>query len=121
VSVLEINAGPYTDELLEYVLKEIDDETLDGIDVQRKPAPSEGLANEFVTAAAVLTLSTTALIACVRLIERWMEKEREKEQLKIVLNAFDHSLEAGITLADVAKSNNGIAVSYGLHKEPSIT
>jgi hypothetical protein len=115
---LRLEAGDLTEELLRFVTAELDDATLDQIEVERTRRASEGLASEPLTAAATLTLATTAVVAVTRLIERWLEKQRQLETLTIVAEGFTESDEAGRELAKLAASHANVSVKHELSKEP---
>ncbi|MGC3986594.1 MAG: hypothetical protein QM777_18720 [Pseudorhodoferax sp.] len=114
---LTIDAGAETEDLLQFVTRELDDATLDGIDIERVAVPSDKLATEPLTAAATLALATTAVITVARLIERWMEMHRQTAHLKIVAQGFAQSDEAGKALAKIAESHAKVALSFGAPKK----
>ncbi len=114
-----IDAGDQTEELAQFIAKALDDETLDGIQFDRELAENEGLASEPITTAVVLTLSSIAAAAVVRLIERWLENKRQDSNLKLVLDAFFRSDEAGKAAAQLALRHADISITYGPVSLPS--
>jgi hypothetical protein len=61
------------------------------------------LASEPVTAAVLIGLGSAAVVSVGRIIERWIEKRRQAENLNLVLQAYRVSEEAGAVLAETAK------------------
>lgn len=110
---LLLEAGPETEDLVRYVTGELDDTTLDELEIDRKPAESHGLANELITSAVIITLGTATVSVVARLIERWLEIRRQTDVLKIVAAGFAQSDEAGRALADLAKKHSEVSVAYG--------
>jgi hypothetical protein len=115
---LYLDAGSRTEDLLAFLTSELDDETLDAIEIERQGLKSDRLATEPVTIAATLTLATTAVVVVGRIIERWLENQRQLDQLRVVANGFDQSDVAGKTLAALGKANARVAVSYGMPSAP---
>jgi hypothetical protein len=113
---IRIEGGPFTESLLQYITHELDDETLDKIEINRDVAKADNLATEPLTIAATLALTTTAIVVVARIIERWMEAQRQLVQLRIVAEGFDHSDEAGKVLAEVSKANSKVSIAYGMPK-----
>jgi hypothetical protein len=111
-----IDAGDETEALLQFIAKELDDKTLDEIEVVRDVAKSENLATEPLTVTATLALATGSLIPVARIIERWMENRKQATQLRIVLEGFQQSDDAGKALADVAKTYSKVSIEYGMPK-----
>lgn len=114
---LHIDAGADTEDLLQFVTRELDDATLDGMAVDRVAVPSDKLATEPLTAAVTLALGTTAIVTVARLIERWMEMHRQQVQMKIVAEGFAQSDEAGKALAKIAEGHAKVAISFGAPKK----
>jgi hypothetical protein len=94
MSKIEIRMGKETESVINYILSDFNDEQLDQIDVEREYADNEGLASEPVTTVVVLTLSTTAIIAVARSIEKWIELERQRVNIEGLLIATGISDEA---------------------------
>ncbi len=59
MNTLEIRAGEATEDLLQLILQQVDDDTLDQIEIEREQAPAEGLVSEPITIGVVLTLVAT--------------------------------------------------------------
>ena len=113
---IHIDAGDQTEALLQYITNELDDKTLDQIEIEREVVKSDNLATEPLTTAATLALATTAVIAVARIIERWMENHRQMTQLRIVAEGFKQSDEAGKALAEVSKTYTRVSIAYGMPK-----
>lgn len=111
---LVLDAGHQTEDLLAFLTNELDNDTLDQIEIERQGLKSDKLATEPVTIAATLTLATTAVVVVGRIIERWLENQRQLEQLRVVATGFDRSDEAGKALAALGKENAKVAVTYGM-------
>jgi hypothetical protein len=111
---LYLDAGSHTEDLLTFLTNELDDDLLDSIEIEREGLKSDRLATEPITIAATLTLATTTVIVVGRIIERWMEGQRQLQQLRVVANGFKQSDEAGKALAALGKENAKVAVSYGM-------
>lgn len=116
MATLILEAGENTEELLQFITSEMDDATLDKIDVHRDVVKPDNLATEPLTIAATLTLSTTLVIIVGRIIERWLENQRQLDHLRIVAAGFKESDEAGNGLAQVSKAHAAVSISYGLPK-----
>jgi hypothetical protein len=110
MDTIEISAGKDTEALINHILSSFDDEQLDQIEVEREYANSEGLASEPVTTAVILTLSTTAIIAVARSIEKWIELERQRVNMQMVLKAFTESNEAGKALQKLSSLHANVSV-----------
>jgi len=116
---IRIDAGDQTEDLLLFITSQLDDATLDEIDIQREGVKSDNLATEPFTAAATLALATTAIVSVSRIIERWLENRRQLEHLHIIANGFTKSDEAGRALSDVSKAHAKVSVAYGLQSRKS--
>lgn len=111
---LVLDAGRHTEDLLAFLTNELDDDTLDQIEIERQGLKADKLATEPVTIAATLTLATTAVVVVGRIIERWLENQRQLDQLRVVATGFNQSDEAGRALAALGKENAKVAVTYGM-------
>lgn len=109
---ITLDAGHDTEALLHEITTNIDDQTLDQIDVSRIPAESLALATEPLTLAATLTMSTALIPVVARLIERWLENRNQLEHLKIIAEGFRQSDSAGMALADVSKAHAKVSIEY---------
>ena len=110
MSTIEIRAEKDTEEIIKYILSTLNDEQLDQIEVDREYAYNEGLASEPVTTAVILTLSTTAILAIARSIEKWIELERQRENMKLVIKAYSISDEAGKALQKLSSLHADVSV-----------
>ena len=116
MATLFLEAGKNTEELLQFITSEIDDSTLDKIELHREVVKPDNLATEPLTIAATLALSTTLVITVGRIIERWLENRKQLDHLRIVADGFKESDEAGKGLAQVSKAHAAVSISYGLPK-----
>lgn len=112
-TTIKIEAGEQTEDLLQFVLSQIDDQMLDTIEIDREVAPQSGLASEPITTTILLTLASTAVIAISRLIERWMEERRQLREISVVAEGFSQSSEEGRALTELARSHSQVMVSFG--------
>jgi hypothetical protein len=119
MATLEIDAGRRTEDLLQFITAELDDETLDAIGVERRPMKGGTLASEPFTASAMLTLAAAGVVAVGRIIERWLEKQRQLEQLKLVAEGFKQSDEAGKALAKLSEKHAAVSIAYRLASAPA--
>jgi hypothetical protein len=119
VNQLELNADQFTEDVWQYVSEHLDDPTLDSIGVKRTVQDSPDLASEPVTTTIVLTLAPLAAVAVLRLIEKWMEAERQRQQLEIVLRGFAVSDEAGKAAASLAGKHAQVSIKHGLPTLPA--
>lgn len=111
MSTLKLSAGKDTEDLAKFVFAELDDETLDEIEVEREHAPAHGLASEPVTVTLILTLGPPAILAIGRLTERWLEARRQERQMRLVMEAYEASPEAGQALKALAERNAEVALA----------
>jgi hypothetical protein len=109
-----LDAGDDTESLLQLITNELDDKTLDEIEVHRDVAKPDNLATEPLTIAATLVLSTPLVIVVGRIIERWLENRNQLHHLAIVADGFNQSDAAGKALADVSKAHAKVSVAYKL-------
>jgi hypothetical protein len=113
-----LNAGKSTEDLLQFIMDELDDQALDAIEVKREVAKADSLATEPLTMAVTLLTSAPLIIAVGRIIERWMENRKEAEQLRIIAEGFEKSDKAGKALSEVSKAYAKVSVEYRLPSTP---
>jgi hypothetical protein len=117
---LTLDAGADTESLLQFITRNVDDATLDQIEVQREIQTPDRLTTEPLTVSAALILATPLLVVTVgRIIERWLENRNQLAHLRIVAEGFTQSDEAGKCLADVSKAHAKVAVAYKLSTAPA--
>jgi hypothetical protein len=114
MNIVKLEAGLQTEELWQFIIENLNDSELDAIDVEREYAPAEGLANEPITTAIVLTLSTTALLTLGRIIEKWIENKRQEQHIRAVLKGFKESDDAGRAMLELAKRHGNISITFGI-------
>jgi hypothetical protein len=66
-----------------------------------------------------MTLTPVAVIAVARLLEKWLEARRQREQMNLVIQAFGVSSEAGEALAQVAQKHSDVSISFGMPQPPN--
>ena len=114
---LGIAMQEYTADFLRDALNDLPNDTLDQLQIDYELESSDGLAGEPILIGALITGSTIAISAFVRLLERKMENNRQEKQLDIVAEGFRESPELGELLADLAKGHSKISISHGIAKE----
>ena len=100
-----------TEGLWQEVVKQLTDEQVDQLTVDRQHAPGEGSASEPVTIAVTLTVPTIAL--CVILsnaIKQALETHRQKMHMEKVLIAAVVAPEAVPELRKLAETHAKVAV-----------
>jgi hypothetical protein len=115
MTTLKIEAGDQTEDLIQYVTRRLDDATLDEIDINRELAKPSSLASEPITIGVTVALGTAAIAAVTRLVERWLESQRQLETLRIVVDAPTD--EAKKLLTGLAEKHAQVSLSYSLAKE----
>ena len=118
--VLGIYGGPATEELINYIFRELPDEVVDQIDLARISPEGSGVARELITTGAVLTFASTLTVAIFRLVERWMEQQRQAKAMQLVYQASNENKEAMKTLAALEKKHAEVLVKYGAVRMPSL-
>ncbi len=112
---IDIDAGELTEELVQYITGDLEDEVLDQIEVDRTGNPTVNLVSEPITVTvAITTISVASIVAVTRLIERWMENQKELETIKIAAATALKNTDAGEILAGIAKKHAEVALAYGL-------
>ncbi|UEM08426.1 hypothetical protein J4G43_026920 [Bradyrhizobium barranii subsp. barranii] len=109
-----ISLGEDTERLLQDVLGEVDD---DDLYIERELEESEGLAGEPITFGVIIGGSAVVLSAVLRLIERRLEHKRQWKAMKMVAEGFQSHPELGKLLAQIAKKNADVSITYGIAKE----
>lgn len=112
--VLALAAGELSEDLIRFVTAELDDEVLDEVDVYRVLDRQDDLASEPITIAVVLGLGTAATYSVGRIVERWIEKKRQHENIELVIEAYKVAPEAGRIVADLARNHSEVSVAYPL-------
>lgn len=112
--VLTLAAGELSEDLISYVAGKLDDDMLDGVEIYRDMERRDDLASEPVTIGIAIGLSTAAVVAVGRIIERWIEKRRQRENVELVIEAYKLAPEAGRIIAGLAMKHAEVSVSYSL-------
>ncbi len=119
MATLVVNAGKDTESLLQMITNELDDASLDTIDVRRDVEKSQNLATEPLTLAATLVFSAPLMVAIGRIMERWLENKNQLQHLHIIAEGFSQSDAAGKALAEVSKAHARVSVEYKLPTAPT--
>jgi len=112
-----ISLGDSTDNFLEGLFEQIDDQVLDELQVERELQSSYGLAGEPITVGAVITGGTVVISAVLRLIERYLEHKQQLKMATLVAEGFAAQPELGAILAEIAKKNAEVSIRYGIARE----
>lgn len=116
MQIIRIEASDQkTENLIQFVTNGLDDSTLDEIEITREVKKHLELMSEPITIAVNIALGTAAIASVTRLIERWLENQRQKDTLSIIANA--PSDEARKLLTALAEKHARVSVSYKLAKE----
>lgn len=110
---LYLNVGDHTEELISFITNNLEDEVLDEVDLSRIHAESS-VASEPITIAAVMFLSSAAIYATARLIEKWLEIERQKDVREDLIVAWDKDENLGKAMVEMEKSHSNVIVSQGM-------
>jgi hypothetical protein len=106
---LVFKAGDLTEDLISYIADELakqDVNMLDEVEIGRELHRPDALAGEPITIAVLLVCGTTAAtIEVGRIVERWLENRRQREQIKLTIEAFKLSDKAGEAVAGIAEKN----------------
>lgn len=114
MATITIEGTKDLEDMLKFVLDEGGEALADQIDIRRESAPVKGLGGEPLSTAAVITLTITIAPYVTRLIERWMEKRGQAEQMTIVAGGFGISDAAGEALTELGKKHADVSISYKL-------
>jgi hypothetical protein len=121
-NILEIDAGPLTEDLVSYVTEQLDDETLDQIEVGRELDRPDDFASEPITISVILIFTTTAAVIEVgRMVERWIEKKRQEGQVNLLIKAYTVSTEAGEAVEKAVAKHSEVAKVMPLPEHPDYT
>jgi hypothetical protein len=124
MATLHVNAGSETESLLQAILDGLEEgeDGLEGdnaeVEITRESKPTTGVAGDPITIAATITLATILVPRVARIIERWMENQRQAEELRVVAAGFASSDEAGKELAKVAVAHSKVSIEYKLEQSP---
>lgn len=113
---IRLDAGESTKSLSDYITANLSDEELDAMDVHRQQREEASLVSEPITTSVTFTVAVAGAISIARLIERWMETQRQVRMMTIVVEGFKQSDQVGKALAKLASEHAKISVSYSLPK-----
>jgi len=120
-TVISVSAGENTEELVRYITSELDDESLDQIEIDRNLDRRGDLASEPITVAALVGLAGVTVVTVGRIIERWQESRRQRDQSKTIIEAFKLSDDAGEAVAELASRHADVAIEYELADPGSVS
>ena len=107
---LQLSAEDETEDMINFVFRELPDEIVDQIELERLSPEGGGVARELITTAAILTFSSTLALPVFRLIEKWMENKREERSLELIYRAAQENPSVVKILADLEKHHADVAV-----------
>jgi hypothetical protein len=110
---LFLNAGEETEDLLEFITRQLDDKELDELHFERIH-PDQSLASEPITIAAVCTLSATVAYSVTRLLEKWLETRRQREVRRDLLIFWEKDPALGKKLCDLERVHSSVVVKQGM-------
>ena len=111
---LQISADERTEDLLQVLLAEVDDHTLDQMDVNRQVAKPQGLAAEPMTVSVALLVSPALLIQLLVVIDRYLQKRIDIEHAILVIEAHEKDPNLSKLVADIRnKKPPGWSLSFG--------
>jgi len=113
MSTLKLSYDDQTEELLKFILDQLDETALDSIEVDREFSEPEGLASEPITVGVILTLSPVIIVTVGRLVERWMENKRQEKQIEELRKAFAESNKTGRAIQELMISQNTVSATFG--------
>ena len=117
---IKLTAGDATEDLVAFITNELPDEVLDETEIEREHAKDFQVASEPITVGVLMTLTPLAVISVARLVEKWLESRRQQEQIKLAIQAFGVSDEAGKAIAQIAQKHADVSISYGMPQPPSV-
>lgn len=102
----------YSSELVETITRELSDDELDAMDVERNLVQDNSMASEPTTVAFLIGASGTVAVVIGRIIERWLETKREQGNMQAIIEMFKISETGGLAMIELAKNHSNVAVSY---------
>lgn len=113
--------GPQTEDLINYIFRELSDDIVDEIDLDRISPEIGGVARELVTTGAILTFTAALAVPIFRLIERWMEQQRQREATELIYEAAKENPEVVSVLAEMEKQHIDFFVKRGKITVPRLS
>lgn len=110
---LYLSVGDQTEDLVAFIANGLDDETLDEVEVGRI-INREDLASEPITIGVILFLGGAGIYAVTRLLEKWMEGEREKEFRRDLYWAWAKDPELGKQMGQIEETHSDLVKSQGM-------
>jgi hypothetical protein len=98
---LEFRLGAETEPLVNFIFRQLPDDLVDQIELDRIVPSGDGIARELVTTAAVLTFTSALAVPILRLVERYMEQTRQQTATQLIYQAAKDNPDALKILADL--------------------
>lgn len=111
-----ISLGDDTEEFLQDLLSDLDDDALDQLLIDRELESSVGLAGEPITIGAIIAGSTAILSVILRLIERKLEHDHQYRVMRIVSEGHSKNPDLGHLLSNIAVKYTDVSVKNGIAK-----
>jgi hypothetical protein len=104
--ILRIEAGEYTEELLNYIFRGLTDEEALQLDVERERSKVEGLAQEPITIAVIIgvklagevggtVVASTAIYSFAHLLERVLDELYNSRKINHAIKIYQRDPELG--------------------------
>jgi len=119
--IVRIEAGEYTEELLNYIFKGLNDEEALQLDVKRDRRKIEGLAQEPITIAIIIgakvagdvggaVVVSTAIYSAAHLIEKWLDELYNSRKINQAIRIHAYDPELGKLLLKNIRNFSQVAV-----------
>src|SRR4051794_6591778 len=110
--VLLLSAGEHTEELARFITEGLSDDELDQVDVWRDIERRDDLAAEPLTVALLIGVGGTVAVTVGRIIERWLENRRQRQQVELAITAYGVSNEAGKEVVGLLRAHARVSLKY---------
>jgi hypothetical protein len=113
---LTIKAGPYTDDLKNFIMRGLSNEQIDKVDLHLERSKSTGLAREPTIIAVVIAIKGgeaigTAIVGTVGfLIAKWMDQRYDREKTNQIIELFEDDPEQAKLLMKHLDKYESIAI-----------
>lgn len=114
--ILTIKAGPYTDDLKNFIMQGLTDEQIDNVDLRMERSQSTGLAREPTIIAVLIAIKGgeaigTAIVGAVSfLIAKWMDQRYDREKTNQIIELFEDDPEKARLLMKHLDKYEAIAI-----------
>ncbi|WP_138731646.1 hypothetical protein [Modestobacter excelsi] len=120
-TVMSVSAGDDTEDLVRYITSQLDNDSLDQVEVVRDLDRRGDLASEPITVAALVAVTGVTVVTIGRIIERWLENRRQHAEAKMLITTYQLSKEAGDAYAALASRHADVSIEYQLADPGSVT